>query len=498
MKLQRNKFSLALIAFVLSVVLGGAIPAFAGDNLQSGACVEFADTLNPEFWVPMGCELVDCCVGCPGNVIDWRIRVSGAALERVVLQFDNLPPEVLRRLKIKGRGRWVGTSLILQKGETILSGFEYDKRSTPPIAAPSLIANKEVLRKLKAAADRGDAAVNDDGRMELVIEQMMGKYVVNEARIGYNLTTCPNFPGNTDHIAVSNNIGDDTVIGLIDARDGNGCFSDTHFKGKDNIFLGNLPSTGGCNSEFAIFSKDNAMMFRTPVFWTDSVFDKEPVTLQPMLEAPVAVWIVIDESGAQERAEWDFANANFLFNSNYAGISFNPTFKNISLIDGVRETIGCGECARKRIMESPYYKPDQLNVYYIDMWGFCTEYVKARNCWRKIPDTETEVPTNIIFVNRWAPNDSLTHEIGHAFSLDDIHTCVAKPLLGAWGTNHIMCGGKTGRTDFTEGQTFRMNVNVTSMINVNGVRTGRMRDPACTDTTTNEFCPKLIETVMDK
>ncbi len=58
--------------------------------------------------------------------------------------------------------------------------------------------------------------------------------------------------------------------------------------------------------------------------------------------------------------------------------------------------------------------------------------------------------------------------------------------------NNIMWTMPPGRrTDFTLGQGFRVNMNVTSTLNVNGVRTGPVRNPPCADATADNLCPKL-------
>ena len=53
-----------------------------------------------------------------------------------------------------------------------------------------------------------------------------------------------------------------------------------------------------------------------------------------------------------------------------------------------------------------------------------------------------------------------------------------------------MWGGGTGRTNFTIGQALRMNLNDKSMLNVNHVRLGFVRD--CDDRIESDICPKLI------
>jgi hypothetical protein len=45
-------------------------------------------TLPP---IPVGCEVVDCCPGCPKpDVLDWRIRLEGDLVKSAVLKFSNL------------------------------------------------------------------------------------------------------------------------------------------------------------------------------------------------------------------------------------------------------------------------------------------------------------------------------------------------------------------------------------------------------------------------
>lgn len=47
MKQHRHRFCSLLIAFFLGIFLSAVVPVSAGTNFQSGACVEFADTLEP-------------------------------------------------------------------------------------------------------------------------------------------------------------------------------------------------------------------------------------------------------------------------------------------------------------------------------------------------------------------------------------------------------------------------------------------------------------------
>ena len=76
MKQRRYKYSVALIAFVLCAIISASARIV---DFYSGVCVELADTLDPNAAVPVGCEVVDCCPGCPGNVIDWHPRLRRRA-----------------------------------------------------------------------------------------------------------------------------------------------------------------------------------------------------------------------------------------------------------------------------------------------------------------------------------------------------------------------------------------------------------------------------------
>lgn len=63
--------------------------------------------------IPPGCEVIDCCPGCPGPPyeIDWRIRLAGDPIESVILQFEDLSPDQAKRLSIKGNASgWVLTA----------------------------------------------------------------------------------------------------------------------------------------------------------------------------------------------------------------------------------------------------------------------------------------------------------------------------------------------------------------------------------------------------
>jgi hypothetical protein len=128
----------------------------------------------------------------------------------------------------------------------------------------------------------------------------------------------------------------------------------------------------------------------------------------------------------------------------------------------------CGGTWLNNLQTSNFYQAGRLNVYYVD--GAFT----ALNC---IYDR------NVSVVGTQANNQSLAHEFGHAFSLGHTNNIASIP------NTNVMHGGGAGRTNFTEAQCFRCNVNTTSVLNTNGVRTGPTRN--CPDGTSSDRCPDL-------
>ena len=42
--------------------------------------------------IPVGCESIDCCPGCPAReAIAWRIQLGGDTIESMMLEFEGLP-----------------------------------------------------------------------------------------------------------------------------------------------------------------------------------------------------------------------------------------------------------------------------------------------------------------------------------------------------------------------------------------------------------------------
>lgn len=435
--------------------------------------------------IVVGCEVIDCCPGCPGPwPLDWRIRVEGPVQE-VALRFDGLPVAP-QTLEVKGAGRWgKDNTLTVSRGETMLRGIP-----GAPSARPVRVQPEVLLDAGGIPADSGGAAPAKDGSppaadARIIVEQLRGGIVVNERVILYRVRRCPPRPvfPRTDRVDLRNNAGSDNAVVFLDARRSGGCVNDEIDRGSGLFAVGSVLSNGGCRSEAAVFSDDDAVqLLENVTTWTDPLGDRLPADLTPdRWQAPVDVWIT--QTTLQTRSQNEMAQGDLLLNTNHAGVDILanvrfqplPTTANAATINTTAGNVwNTGTCTVGAITGNPaIFTAGRINVYFVNQ-AFTGWWCPG---------------SNVIAIGTTAQPESLAHEFGHAFSL--AHTNgVDYDLDGAndFPNTNIMWGGGVGRTTFTEGQCFRMTLNPGSMLNVNGVRTaGPLR--TCADATIGPGCP---------
>ena len=469
----------ALAAFAIACTFSG-LAAQAGDiglsrnwKICANEVFELPQDLYVE-WVPVGCEVVDCCPGCPGilDKLSWRIKVEGAPLESATLKFSRLPRDVAAGLKFEGTAQGSAENLLVGKGEGFISGLPVEIAGRAAVAQLDLGLDKAWVQgqaNLSRAGllARAEAADADSG--SITIEQFYGKYRVNEYKIGIRIPRCL-FPL-TDRIVLSNNASGDSASVLVDARRSAGCVFEEEHKGVGVIGMGSVLSNGGCRSEVAVFSDDDAMKLVPGVgAWTNFLGDTLNINLTPnRLMAPLHVWLA--RAGSFATALGDINNANMLYNSNNAGIGFSPIFHDVAFSPLVVAMIGTGCASAPGLIGSGLFVPGQLNAYYVN--GAFT----GVNC---------GVDRNIQYIGTTANNQTLAHEFGHSMSLDHTNGDPAFPVT------NVMIGGGAARTHFADGQSFRMNAHCSSTLNSNGVRAGPVR--RCSNTISgNITCPILMD-----
>ena len=440
--------------------------------------------------IPVGCESIDCCPGCPGGeTIAWRIRLGGEAVESMVLEFEGLATGSAARPTIEGEGRWVDERrLEIRPGVTLVRGLPRARGERAPVALPRI---GRVRAGLELASDAA-------GLFEFSVEQFVSEILVSEFRIRYWLISCFRRPGAQDIVRLDNNVSSDNGIVLLDARRSTGCANDEVWRGTGSIPIGNALSNGTCRSEAAVFSNHNAMQLLPNVTaWTDAVGDLLPVPLTPSLKTPVAIWVLrspfttTSGTGYGDMAKNNVDRANVLYGTMNCGVALQAGFTDATSNRNAPGllTRKCGQAASLRTQIG--FTPGALNVYYIsdvqrDDNGMS---VRGATCGLVLATTPGQPPptpddwNTILISTLYADAESMAHEVGHAFSLGHTNANPGIP------TTNLMNGATLGRNSLTEGQCFRVNVNPGSALNVNGVRTGPTR--SCPDATTSLDCPDL-------
>jgi hypothetical protein len=474
-----SKASLWAVATVLAAALSiVAAPAEAARwTLPATICTEqVIDFGTPE--IVTGCELVDCCPGCPGppEWLSWRVRLSGTAVPSMLVQFENLTPEIVKGIGIEGNARWVGDGLLeVGSGETWLTGLPADIKGRPPVA--------------RAWMPKGDVPKGGRARADFAVDIFHKEFPVNEYAASYTIVDCPPPQGpprpGEDQVVLSSNDGGDNAVVLLDGRrDGIPpfCVDDEVQRGTGTIGLGNFLHNATCGGdEIVVFSDDDAMRLFTFPTWTDPVGDVRGLSLNGLLAPKVAIWLVRPpENGLPDalvQAATDSARAIQLYNSMNCGLRPQTSLTDARTDPDAAGLIDadCGLAAdlRADIGFTEGTPGDTLNVYYVRNPGargwFCGN--------------------NTLIVGAGADAESLSHELGHAFSLDHTNLNAAIP-----STNLMITGG-TFRDSITEGQCFRANANTTSFINTAGLRAGQPTR-SCPDGTTSLRCPALSLDVL--
>ena len=466
---------------LLALVAATAVEA-ARFTIPRNICIEEIIDFGPPP-IPVGCEIVDCCPGCPGPVfdLDWRIRFDSDVFESTVVTFDNLDPEIAANLEIEGDAEWIGENqLMIGRGETLLRGFRGDQTSQPAVG------RFETMPMKSRAASRPGLTLKagESAGMSLVVDQFVGPTRVGEFQTEYRLIDCPPpmLPGvsTSDDIDLSPDTGDEAVVLMDGRRPGifstARCVNDEVFRVEDEAAVGSFLSRDICNEEIVIFSDDNEMLLIEQPGWRDPLGDNRWIQMHDRLSPKVEVWLVDGSVWAKLRAEADLARADHAFNSSNCGIGFRGQIHNApeeteGLLDGGCELLGD---LRQRIG----YEADRINVYYL----------------RNAGATALRCSDNVILVGSNASNETLAHMFGHLFSLEDTNAHPSIPFT------NIMNDTQTYRDTFTEGQCFRANVNscaaADSYLNSSGFRAsrfGRWPPPTrcCPDGTISSICPAL-------
>lgn len=288
-------------------------------------------------------------------------------------------------------------------------------------------------------------------------------------------------------------IGEEGTIVLFDARTAPApaaCTNDGILRGAGVFRFGNLLSSAGCASvdeagsrfvdEIAVLSRDNAFLLLTDHSWTDEPGETLTRQLVVPVKVPVKVWIAARTapSGAMvaDMADQDVMLAIALLELNRTGLTLDPVVVE-DVSDDAEAKSQIGDHCREDRTPPPRFEAHSLNVYYVsggdgraDGWS----------CAIDGEDGSFTVSVIFIYVD-WNPSPStLTHELGHALSLEHVgdtkynESCYSPALSGY--SNLMWAGRLPDRNVLTIGQVFRVNTGPTSLVNrLTGIRTGPTR-----------------------
>jgi hypothetical protein len=503
----------ALCSWSLLLLL--APSPFAGafnDHLVDRICIAdlaASAALEKRKSIPVGCELVDCCPGCPGpGPIEWRVAIDAKVLAGAELRFEGLSPARLKQLKIEGNAKRQGNRIVLGPGSSRIRGLPFSADAPVPVGLLRPLTRKKPAARTMPASGTVTEHVS--------VRQFRGQFLLNEFDWIFLIRRCGPIidPPFFDKLRIKGIAAGDDVVVMLDGRTLGQC-SDGAPPGPEWIFRStgetSLPNLlapiSGCNSEIAIFSKKHAMKWETGVAWTNSPGDVHTVTLDPLIEVPVHIWVVDDATKATAQQHID--RAEFLYRENMVGLQLVPTIRKLSDVssesdafqtvrDGINNAGNTCLDGIDVIKTKPFYTAKTLNVYYVD------KQFTGKNC--AIKESPFPCPTNpssfdagdanITFVGIQANPTTVAHEIGHAFGLRpaacDGHTEGVTTIA----KDNLMCTGTTcnpDRTTFTPGQVFRMNTHTDfwggTMLIPNNIpgRTPR----ACAPNTADKLCPAL-------
>jgi hypothetical protein len=314
--------------------------------------------------------------------------------------------------------------------------------------------------------------------------------------LGLSLAACqpatpPPSTATTDTLTLADNDGGDEAVILFDGRRGGACENDTLLRGASAVDMASVEADGGCNAEVTVFSDDDATVFVNTVSpaWSNGFGDNVTVDLSdPLYEVPLTIWIVTSDATTQAayeaRAAADVARARQLYNTLNTGIGFEyepaSDLEIVSdpgavstIVTTANGVVSSGLCSTGAITgDASIHRSGRLNVYYATVSG-----LNGFEC-----DTG-----GVIVMFTTANNETLSHEVGHAFGLGHYTA----------GSDNIMWGvGILGRNNFTLGQAFRMNLNPGSALNVFGPRSEATRN--CADSAISDTCPDITLDVTPK
>ena len=479
-----------MLIFVSGLFTDTLNSQYSGHSIPGRICWEEVVTLPGMDigHIRPGCELIDCCPGCPGpgelaKQFEIVVQIESNYISQITLTSSD--QKLVSGLKVTG-GEMDSKGSIRSTGNTLrIKGLNPVAREVP-VFALSVNFNQGALKELKSQSDSKHAEGDKDGLPDgdnigtVRIIQMIDKLEFSSFDYPLLLWNCIREPGPRricakDTIRLSSNDGADVSLIVHDGKR-SACFNDGLRSTAAITSVCNVLVRETCNEEITVFSQDDAMTMSVNPGWTNSAGDMRQVNLTDMITVQLEFWVVGGVfANTVAQIVNDLIMANQVYNTSRCGLRFVANFNNATTDPeaAALQTADCGQ------MDSlPAFigeTANRLNVYYVNT-------ARGARGWYCGNGRIIVGVTN-------SSNTTLAHEIGHAFTLGHTNGIDQDgvPGLDFPGSN-IMMGGGVNRTTFSEGQCFRCNVNTNSRVNTFGLRPAGQPTRNCPDNTRNATC----------
>lgn len=232
------------------------------------------------------------------------------------------------------------------------------------------------------------------------------------------------------------------------------------------------PAGPDCSWELAAFSRFQGMLLLTPVSGGSDAPMTRDEPLAPTLRVPVRAWVYSGGDDVAQDLRVDLTLASLMLELNRVGVVLDLV-ESVTVLPASHDPRideGCTSIAAWANAGHPYYAPDTLNVYAgLDIVGWGN--AGGLSCFGSY------ARPNVIFVafdltkhKHWA----LAHEVGHALGLQGSCGHTNGGPCGGFDSRNLMwdAAPDAGRSLFSLGQAYRMNVADSSWVNLVGLRRG--------------------------